>query len=82
MNRSVAVTDGCDYISEQFRVGEDLIVYDKNKPEEAAMQILKLLKDTDRIEWIAENGYQKTQKLHTWDQRIQKFVRKNSHLFH
>ena len=46
------------------------------------MQILKLLKDTDRIEWIAENGYQKTQKLHTWDQRIQKFVRKNSHLFH
>lgn len=82
MNRSVAVTDGCRYLSEQFHAGEDLILYDKNRPEEAARQIIKLLKDTDQIEWIAENGYQKVQKMHTWDQRIQNFVRKNSHLFH
>lgn len=82
MNRSAAVTDGCDYLSEHFKAGKDLIRYDKNKPEEAAQQILGLLKDIDRLEYIAENGYQRVLKTHTWDQRIQNFVRKISHLFH
>ena len=82
MNRSVSITDSCDYLAEHFREGEDLILYDKNNPQEAAQQISGLLKDVDRLEMIAANGYQKTVQMHTWDQRIHNFVRKNSHLFH
>lgn len=82
MNRSVAITDSCDYLAEHFKAGEDLILYDKNNPQEAAQQISGLLKDADRLEMIAANGYQKTVQMHTWDQRIHNFVRKNSHLFH
>ena len=82
MNRSVAVTDGCRYLSEYFHNGEDLVLYDRNRREDAALQISGLLKDADYLEMIAAKGYQKTFQMHTWDQRIQNFVRKNSHLFH
>lgn len=82
MNRSVAVTDGCLYLSEHFHAGEDFIIYDKNRPEDAAQLISSILKDTDRLEIIAETGYQKSRKIYTWEKQIQNFVRKNSHLFH
>ena len=82
INKSVSATDDCIYLREHFTPGEDLILYDRNNPQNAAEQIQNILRNTDLLENMAQNGYCKTARMHTWDQRIENFVRKNSHLFH
>lgn len=74
INHSVAVTDQCTYMKEYFIPQKDYIAYNKNDPEGAADQISILLRKTDRLDEIIQNGCQKVSNMHTWEHRIKKLL--------
>lgn len=74
INHSVAVTDQCMYMKEYFTPQKDYIAYNKNDPEGAADQISILLKETDRLDEIIQNGCQKVSNMHSWEHRIKKLL--------
>ncbi len=65
-NRSVALTDHCEFIERNFVDGRDLVLFDRNDPQEAASQILELLHAEDRLEEIAASAHGQVDARHSW----------------
>lgn len=66
---TVALTDSSTYIEDNFRNGEDILVYDRNDLEGIPAIIMDILNNPDKGECIADNGYRKAIDGHTWRHR-------------
>ena len=71
INHSVAVTDSCTFLQENFTAERDLFVYDKNAPEKMVDWVQSRLGQNALLEDMASQGYDKTSQKHTWEQRVQ-----------
>ena len=74
LQKSVVVTDRTAYLEENFVNGKELLMFDLRHLKELPEQINGLLYDEKRRSEIAENGYKKALKQHTWDQRARKIL--------
>jgi hypothetical protein len=73
-NRSVALTDSCDFLERYFSPGKDLVFFEKNHLEETAEKVADLLNETDTLEEMAESAYHTFSSAHTWYHRVEKFL--------
>lgn len=71
---ALALTSDSLYIQEAFKVGEELIVYQPSRWEEANAQIDYFLSHDKERESIVERGQAKVLKEHTWDRRAEQLV--------
>ncbi|MGN0241503.1 MAG: glycosyltransferase, partial [Candidatus Weimeria sp.] len=57
--------------------GEDIILFDLDEKSigELPVRLKALLSDKDRLLHIAWNGYKKALKNHTWDARVEQFLK-------
>lgn len=74
---SLVVTDSTRYLRENYSDGEDIILYDISSESisELIPRLKALLQDKERLLHMAWNGYQKALKYHTWDARVEQFLR-------
>lgn len=72
---TVALTDDSRYLREQFSDEKELVYYSLEKREELPGLVEKLLADEARMEQIAELGYQKAIREHTWKNRAEALIR-------
>lgn len=74
LQKSVVVTDRTDYLEKNFVNGEELLMFDLRHLKELPAQIKELLNDEEKRKRIAENGYEKALKHHTWRQRARQML--------
>jgi hypothetical protein len=74
---SLVVTDSTEYLKETYTDGEDIILYDLSKESisELGSRLKAVLSDKDRLLHMAWNGYRKAMKYHTWDARVEQFLK-------
>ena len=66
---SVCVTDDSIYLKEQFSNGEDIVFYSLTALEKLPELVSGLLQDPDRMQHIADCGYNNASSHHTWAHR-------------
>jgi len=69
LQRSVVVTDRTTYLEQNFVNEQELLIFGLDRINELPQKIKSLLEDDRRREKIAESGYQKAKKEHTWYRR-------------
>lgn len=69
LQKSVVVSDRTKYLEENFKDGEDIILFDLQDYRKLPERINALLQQTEKMKEIAENGYRKAKEYHTWDVR-------------
>ena len=69
MQWSVVVTDRTTYLEQNFVNEQELLIFGLDRINELPQKIKSLLEDDRRREKIAESGYQKAKKEHTWYRR-------------
>lgn len=72
--RSIVVSDRSTCLEEQYKDGEELILFDLMDLSRLPDQIRTLLQDDKRREEIAERAYQRAIAEDTWDQRAALFL--------
>ena len=72
--RSIVVSDRSICLEEQYKDGEELILFDLMDLSRLPDQIRTLLQDDKRREEIAERAYQRAIAEDTWDQRAALFL--------
>ena len=77
LHGSLVVSDSTRYLRENYTNGEDIVLFDIDDKSIAELpdRIKALLSDKDRLLHIAWNGYQNALKNHTWDARVEQFLR-------
>lgn len=75
LQKAAVCTEKNPYLESQFQDGQDIIFYDLAHFGELPGRIAKLLEDEKKLENIGENGCKKAEKLHTWDCRVQEFLK-------
>ncbi len=73
MEKAVLITDTTAYLDKNYG-DRDLLAFQLEKIDSLPGQIHKLLADTALRKEIAENGWQKTIRQHTWDIRAAQFL--------
>ncbi|MCI8919670.1 MAG: glycosyltransferase family 1 protein [Eubacterium sp.] len=69
LQRSVVVTDRTTYLEQNFVNEQELLIFGLDRINELPQKIKSLLEDDRRRAKIAESGYQKAKKEHTWYRR-------------
>lgn len=69
LSKAVCLTDSSIYLNEQFTNGKELEMYSLDKISEIPMITNNLLEHSDLAEEIAERGFVKAKKYHTWEHR-------------
>ena len=69
LQRSVVVTDRTTYLEQNLVNEQELLIFGLDRINELPQKIKSLLEDDRRREKIAESGYQKAKKEHTWYRR-------------
>lgn len=69
LNGAVCLSDGSKYMDEILRDGKDYIRYDLAKLGELPEKVTELLNNREKWESIAESGYARAAKKHTWADR-------------
>jgi hypothetical protein len=73
-NRSVAVTDSCEFVQHHFSSGRELLIYEKNQPEEMSEKVIKLLGQPDVLEEMSRRAWEAFRENHTWYRRVEHFM--------
>ena len=71
LQRTAVISDPSRYLEEQFTDGEDIAFFSPEHIGKLPEQIDRLLADEARLLRIAERGYQKAVRLHTWERRVE-----------
>lgn len=71
MNHSVALTDSCEFLNQNFIPEKEYIVFDKNEPETIASWIRKNGRNHEKLEEIEKQAYQKVSANHSWYKRAE-----------
>lgn len=69
LQRSVVVTDRTTYLEQNFEDEKELLMFDLAEMERLPARIKELLSDEEHCKQIAQAGYQKAAREHTWDDR-------------
>lgn len=75
LQETVSLTDDSRYLREQLRDGEDVVFFSLKDIPHLTEQMQRLLTDGKRAARIAECGYQKANKAHTWRNRALELLR-------
>lgn len=71
LQKSVVVTDRTTYLEKNFVNGEELLMFDLENLKKLPEQMKELLVDEAKREQIAQRGYEKALRWHTWHQRAE-----------
>lgn len=74
-NHSVALTDRCEFVEKHFSDGQELLLFDKNQPEEMAQRVAEILQDLEYLEEMAERAESAALQQHTWYSRTEALLR-------
>ncbi len=66
---SVVLSDRSTYLSEEFKEGEEIVLFDLEQLAELPELVRLLLKDGGRLRRIAQAGYEKAVQKHLWIHR-------------
>ena len=69
LNGAVSVSDVSRYQTEEMPEGCGAVYYDLEHINELPKKVRKLLSDTDKLQKIADTGYEAAIKKHTWENR-------------
>ncbi len=69
LNKSISITDSSKYIEENFGK-EEFILYSLDHIKELPTIIRDALKNEDGLQHMAELAYEKCQRNHTWEKRV------------
>ena len=72
--KSVLVTDNTTYLDGKFKHGEDMLIFRLDALEELPEMIRECLNDSQAMERIIQNGFEKAKEYHTWDSRAKEFL--------
>ena len=75
LSSTVALTDGSEYIDNNFVDGEDLVVYSLRELDKLPDIIRDILENTERAKKIADMGRKKAQHEHTWFNRAEEILK-------
>ena len=76
LQKAAVCTERNPYLESQFQDGVDILFYDLSHLTELPGRIAGLLKDEKQLKMIGENGCRKAKKLHTWECRADRLVKK------
>lgn len=71
LNGAVCLTDSSVYLDEILHDGTDCRIYSLSRMEELPEAAKELLEDPDRMQRIADNGYELAKAGHTWAHRAE-----------
>ncbi len=71
LNGAVCLTDSSVYLDEILHDGTDCRIYSLSRMEELPEKAKELLEDPDRMQTIADNGYELAKAGHTWTHRAE-----------
>lgn len=74
LNRTVLVTDETTCLEGRFEAGRDLIAFRLDHLEQLPKYLKGFLENNDKLEKMAQNGWEKASKYHTWDCRAREFL--------
>lgn len=74
LNRTVLVTDETTCLEGRFEAGRDLIAFRLDHLEQLPKYLKGFLENNDKLEKMAQNGWKKACKYHTWDCRAREFL--------
>lgn len=74
LQKSVVVTDRTVYLEKNFTDGEDMLIFGLENLQELPERMKALLIDEEKRKKIAECGYQKAKKGHTWQKRAEQLL--------
>ena len=69
LNGAVCLTDSSDYLDEYLKHGENSSIYDLKHLENLPALAEELLKNQEKMQTIADAGFQMAEKYHTWKLR-------------
>lgn len=69
LNGAVCLTDSSDYLDEYLKQGENALVYDLRHLEALPALAGELLKNPEKMQAVADAGFQMAEKYHTWELR-------------
>lgn len=72
------LSDETSYLKENFREGEEIMLFDADKLEELPGKIKYLLEHDEERRSIAEAGQKKAQSEHTWRKRAEQLLKMTS----
>ncbi len=75
LQKAVALTDHSSYLDERFKDDLELVYYDTGNPDGIIDTVYDLLKRPDRMQQIADTGFQKAISKHTWRQRADELMK-------
>lgn len=74
LQKTVALTDDSRYLREEFTDGEDIVFFPLKEIGNVPEHVHVLLGDEAKAMCIAENGYQKASRKHTWSERARELA--------
>lgn len=74
LGKALLVTDETTYLTEHYQNDKELLMFSLDKLEELPDKMKKLLADEMLCAQMAEAGYQKTIKWHTWEKRTEELL--------
>jgi hypothetical protein len=75
LNHSVSLTDSSTYLEEVFNQGDNIVFYPLDQLEIVPDMVTDLLMHPNKLEEIAESGYQEARKNHAWKNRVEEFLK-------
>jgi hypothetical protein len=75
VNGAVCISDESLWMSNHLREGEEIIFYRLNELNKLPTMVEGLLKDIDKMQLIADRGYQKAKEEHTWAVRAEELLK-------
>lgn len=75
LQKSVALTDRSNYLDEKLKKDREIVFYDYRDMNQLPEIIMNLLSNPDKMQKIADAGFQKAFKDHTWRERTHALYR-------
>ena len=72
--QTAVLSDRSVRLDEEFADGKDILLFDLSNLDSLPEKILELLSDNDRLQQIAQNGYQKAMQSHLWIHRARQLL--------
>lgn len=74
LNGAVSVSDTSRYLLEEFKDNENIIFYSLNNIDALGERMAELLKNSDKMQNIADKAYEKCKASHTWEKRVDELL--------
>ena len=71
---TVLLTDKTTYLEENYVNGKELVMFSLDEIEKLS-ELIKRVSGQGQLEQIAEAGYQKTLKRHTWEYQTEELLK-------